>query len=164
MNMVKCLYNDVQDLECTWNGEDSELVDHLTGEHGVFLYTVTDQDRIVLELGLDTEYSGYRYVILEFLKKNGKRTVVIFEEVFDDSCNVFKLGVRSVNTTATMYKILLQGSNSSMWYCGLTMGLEKKKDFSGHHQCLEVHKAQLNKFCYTSQNELTYKLIVSLTN
>lgn len=160
--MVKCLYNDIHDLECTWNGEDSELVNHLTQEHGVYHYTITDQDRIVLELGLDTEYSGYRYVILEFLK-NGKRIVAVFEEMFENSYNVFKLGVRSVNSTNPTYKILLQGTNSSIWYCGQMMGLEKT-EFNKHHQCLEVHKAQMNKFCYTSQNELTYKLIVSLTN
>lgn len=160
--MVNCLYNDIHDCECSWQGADSDIIEHLTNDHGVFMYTIVDQNNIVLELAMDTEYSGYKYVILEFIK-NGKRIVMIFEELFDETLNVFKLGVRSVNAAGIMYKILLQGINSSIWYCGELMGLQKV-EFSKHHQCLEVHKAQMNKFCYLSENEITYKLIVSLTN
>lgn len=160
--MVNCLYNDIHDCECAWQGTDSEILEHLTKDHGVLMYTIVDQNNIVLELTVDTEYSGYKYVILEFIK-NGKRIVMIFEELFDETLNIFKLGVRSVNAAGTMYKILLQGSSSSIWYCGELMDLQKVH-FPKHHQCLEVHKAQMNKFCYLSDNEITYKLIVSLTN
>lgn len=158
--MVQCLYNDIENCECDWNGSENELVPHMVQVHEVFSYSTSFNNKILLELALDIESSGCRFVILEFLKDNQEITS-IFEETYDDLSKLFKLTLRSTNTPGTNYKIVLQGKNSSISYTGKMPSLDKsvQKD---SQDCLQVHQAQLQRFAYIENNEAMYKVMVSI--
>lgn len=158
--MVQCLYNDIENCECGWNGSETELVSHMVQVHEVFSYSTSFNNKILLELVLDLECSGCRFVILEFLKDNQEVTS-IFEETYDEISKLFKLTLRSTNYPGTNYKIVLQGKSSSISYTGQMAGIDKtvQKDCQ---DCLQVHQAQLQRFAYIENCEVMYKVMVSI--
>src|SRR5574343_579641 len=59
--MVRCLYNDIENCECDWSGEECELIYHMTNNHEFLKYSTSLHNKILLELVLDLQKSGYTY-------------------------------------------------------------------------------------------------------
>lgn len=158
--MVQCLYKDIENCECEWNGLESDLVPHMIQSHEVFSYSTSFNNKILLELVLDLENSGCRFVVIDFLKDNQEITS-IFEEIFDESSKLFKLILRSPNSPGTSYKISLQGKTSSISYTGQMSGVDKSEQ-KAVQDCLQVHQAQLQRFSYIENQESMYKVLLSI--
>ena len=158
--MVRCLYNDIENCECEWDGEENELINHMTINHDVLKYSTSFHNKILLELVLDLDSSGYRYVIIEFLKES-QEIIAIFEEIFDETTKIFKLGLKSTNSAGTSYKLTLQGKSSSISYTGQMTGTELR-DPKLYQNCLQVHQVQMEKFSYLEGLEAMYKVLVSI--
>jgi transposase-like protein len=158
--MVKCLYNDIENWNCEWEGEVSDLIPHMTRTHEVLTYSTSFHNKILLELFLDLESSGYRYVIIEFIKEN-QEIIAIFEEIFDESSKLFKLGLKSTNSIGTPYKITLQAKTSSISYTGQMTGVESQ-ELKLYQNCLQVHQVQMEKFSYSEGSQAMYKVLVSI--
>jgi hypothetical protein len=158
--MIPCYYKDISDSECTWKGSGEDLPHHLKSEHEVLSYSGCKHNKIVLELVLDLDSSGYRFVILDF-KKEELCIPSIFEEYFDETDQIFKIMLRSFQGAGMVYNIGLHGKNSCLEFSGnlLTFGGENIEKTS---QCLQIHQGQLRQFCYLEYNECRYKVVISL--
>ena len=158
--MARCQYNDIENCECSWAGDVNELLNHMTESHEVLRYSTSFHNKILLELALDLESSGYRYVIIEFLKES-QEIIAIFEEIFDEVTKIFKLGLKSINSVGTPYKLTLQGKSSSISFTGQMAGIELKAP-NLYQNCLQVHQVQIEKFSYPDNSEVMYKVLVSI--
>lgn len=158
--MIACYYSDISEIECKWSGPDEEIPNHLISAHEVLSYSACKHNKIILELILDLDTSGYRFVVLTFTK-NSEKIVCLFEEYFDEKDNIFRVMLRSCKGAGLLYSITLQGKFSHLEYCGNMLEYQGCP-IENTSNCLQVHALQLKRFAYVEDSDVRYKLIINL--
>lgn len=158
--MLTCYYKDITNIECTWSGIDIDLIPHLLSSHNTLSYSTCPHNKISLELVLDLNVTGYRFIILTFIYNNDNYPI-LFLEFFDESTNIFRIAIKSYKAQGLFYTLSLQNEDSKLEYSG---PIENFKDevLWRSQQCLQVHKNQLASFCYNDDGEFRYKVVVCI--
>jgi hypothetical protein len=157
--MIGCYYRELEGAECDWTGEEADFVDHLLETHEVLSYAACFHNKLVLELLLDLESAGFRYVVLCFTQGDSKISTV-FEEHFDEASKLLKLVLRGVNAEGKMYMLKVEGKNTSLEYTGEVLGIRKEAE--PVQQCLQVYCKQAEKLGYIEEGELRYRISICL--
>ena len=158
--MISCYYKDIAEVECSWQGPCEDFETHLVSSHSVLEYTACKHNKIILELFLDLSSSGYRFVIISFVDNSLTQTC-FFEEYFDEEAQIFKVLLRSANAQARGYKIAIQGKFSTMEFGGCVQGFEESP-IESSQQCLQIFVPQIKRLAFIEENELRYKVVISL--
>jgi len=152
--MVHCYYREIEEVECEWEGNPEDLARHLVNSHGIFSHSSCKHNKFALELMMDPESYGFRFVVLDFNKIS-----CIFEEYFDEDTELVSVLLRAPERVN--YKIKLHGAKSSLEYEGTTQVFEDPS-IEDNSNCLQVHEKQLFQFCHLVDNERRYKVILML--
>ena len=158
--MIACYYKNIADVECKWSGPGDEVTSHLASTHEVLSYSSCKHNKIILELILDLDSSGYRFVVLNFERENEKLSC-LFEEYFDENDKIFRVMLRSSEGAGMLYSIAIQGKNSAVEFSG-NMQSFSEIPIEVTNQCLQIHSAQLKGYSFIQQEEIRYKVVIAL--
>ncbi|CAG9329037.1 unnamed protein product [Blepharisma stoltei] len=157
--MIECYYKEIENEECDWKGEASEVPSHLISQHSICEYTSCKHNKIMLELEFD-ENSGFRFLLLTF-QKDEKPIPFIFEESMSEN-NLISLLLRSPSEEIIRYKMKIEGKVSSIEYEGNVQKFDGK-NIEENQQCLKVHARQMQHFSYISDDgEKRYKIVLTV--
>jgi len=154
--MVRCYYNEVEELNCKWEGEFRSLPEHLISNHECLTHTSCKHQKLIMELLLEEELFGFRIVVLNF-----EKTFCVFEEFFDEETQVLSVLLRC--DQQLRYKLKVQEKSACLEYEGYTQTFADPP-VEDNSNCLQVTSKQLKQFSYKVDNETRYKVVLALLN